>query len=272
MRTLPQEITPERDSLLDNPIIKTMLRRKSIRKYRPDTPSDEIIRAIVRAGQQAPFAIQLCSLILSRDREHHIYDAPLLFTICVDAHRAELVAARRGWQILMNDLFLLVLGMQDAALMAQNMVIAAESLGLGSCFLGAAPYEAEEIIALYKLPKRVFPMVQMVMGYPAEDPPTRPRYPLDFTLFEGQYPEFDEEAIAQAMAAMDQGYLEQNYYQGMNVMIPLRDGREETYTFENYSWTEHISRKVGQWHQSPDELLEKLAACGFEVSGQPSAR
>jgi hypothetical protein len=230
-------------------------------------PGDDAIQVIVRAGQQAPFAIQLCCLLLSRDKEQHAYNAPLKFIICVDAHRAELVAARRGWQITMYDLFLLVLGIQDAALMAQNMVMAAESLGLGSCFLGAIPYQAEEIIARYKLPRRVFPMVGLVLGYPAEDPPTRPRYPLDFTLFEGQYPAFDEETIQRAMAAMDEGYLEQNYYQGMNTMIPLRDDREETFTFDNYSWTEHISRKVGQWHQSPEGLLDQFAACGFEVSG-----
>lgn len=259
------QTSQELDPAVDNPIIKAMLNRKSIRKYRPEMPGDEAIKAIVRAGQQAPFAIQLCSLVLSRDREQHAYEAPLKFIICVDAHRAEVVASRRGWQIAMNDLFLLVLGMQDAALMAQNMVMAAESLGLGSCFLGAVPYQAEEIIETYKLPPRVFPMVGLVMGYPAEDPPPRPRYPLAFTLFEGQYPAFDEEMIQRAMAAMDEGYLEQNYYQGMNTMIPLRDGREETFTFETYSWTEHISRKVGQWHQSPDELLAKLAACGFEI-------
>jgi nitroreductase len=263
----PLADTAEQDLLFDNPTLKTMLNRKSIRKYRPDMPGNDVIHSIVRAGQQAPFAVQLCSLILSRDQEQHAYKAPLKFIICVDAHRAEVVAARRGWQIAMNDLFLLVLGMQDAALMAQNMVMAAESLGLGSCFLGAVPYQAEEIIKTYQLPKRVFPMVGLVLGYPAEDPPIRPRYPLDFTLFEGRYHEFDEETIKQAMAAMDEGYLEQNYYQGMNSMIPLRGDREETFTFENYSWTEHISRKVGQWHQSPDQLLEKLAACGFNISG-----
>jgi nitroreductase len=266
MRTANDHAAQEENTPVDNPIIQAMLNRKSIRKYRSEMPADEVIRAIVRAGQQAPFAIQLCSVILSRDREQHTYNAPLEFTICVDAHRAELVAAQRGWQIVMNDLFLLMLGMQDAALMAQNMVMAAESLGLGSCFLGAAPYQAKETIEAYTLPPRVFPMVGLVMGYPAEDPPPRPRYPLEFTLFEGHYPDFDEGTIRQAMAAMDDGYLAQDYYQGMNTMIPLRGGREETFTFETYSWTEHISRKVGQWHQSPDELLENLAACGFEIN------
>jgi nitroreductase len=265
MRTASNQALQEHEIVAGNPIIKAMLSRKSIRQYRPETPSEEVIQTIVRAGQQAPFAIQLCSVILSRDREQHAYEAPLQFTICVDVHRAELVAARRGWQVIMNDLFLLILGMQDAALMAQNMVMAAESLGLGSCFLGAVPYQAEEIIEAYKLPPRVFPMVGLVMGYPAQDPPPRPRYPLEFTLFEGQYPQFDEETIRRAMAVMDEGYLEQDYYQGLNTMIPLYGDRQETFTFETYSWTEHISRKVGQWHRRPDELLEKFAACGFKI-------
>jgi len=266
MHTSLKDTTLERDPLFDNPVINTMMCRKSIRKYEPEMPSDDTIRAIVRAGQQAPFAIQLCSLILSRDREQHAYDAPLMFTICVDAHRAELVATERGWPLIMNDLFMLVLGMQDAALMAQNMVIAADSLGLGSCFLGAAPYQVEEIIEQYGLPQRVFPMVQLVMGYPAENPPTRPRYPLDFTIFEGQYPDFNEETIQRAMATMDEGYLAQNYYRSMNAMIPLISGQEETFTFDDYSWTEHISRKLGQWHSSLEELQEKLAICGFHVN------
>ena len=55
--------------------------------------------------------------------------------------------------------------------MAENMVIAAESLGMGSCFLGMTPYRAERIQKQYQLPKRVFPLVELVMGYPAEEFP-----------------------------------------------------------------------------------------------------
>ena len=164
-----------------------------------------------------------------------------------------------------NDLSLLLFGIQDAALMAENMVIAAESLGLGSCFLGDAPYRADEIIEEYRLPKRVFPLVQLTMGYPAEDPPPRPRYPMEFTIFEDEYPEFDEETISQAMAEMDDGYLGQDYYRRANYMVPLEGDREETFTFDDYSWTEHISRKAGQWLASPKELLEQLTRCGFHV-------
>ena len=251
--------------MISNPMIETMLNRKSIRQYRDESPSDEVLKSIVRAGQQAPFAYQLCSLLLSRNRERNPFGAPLLFTICVDSHRLELVMARRNWRMVNNDLSLLLFGIQDAALMAENMVIAAESLGLGSCFLGDAPYRADEIIEEYRLPKRVFPLVQLTMGYPAEDPPPRPRYPMEFTVFEDEYPEFDEETISQAMAEMDDGYLGQDYYRRANYMVPLEGDREETFTFDDYSWTEHISRKAGQWLASPKELLEQLTRCGFHV-------
>jgi len=221
---------------------------------------------VVRAGQQAPFAMQLCSLLLSRNRKKNPFRAPLLFTVCVDSHRHEQVMARRGWKMAMNDLSLLVFGIQDAALMAENMVIAAESLGMGSCFLGGVPYQAEKIIKEYRLPPRVFPLVGLTMGYPAEEPPPRPRYPIEFALFENHYPEFSDEMVERAMAEMDQGYLAQSYYRKLKALIPLEEEREETHTYKTYSWTEHISRKTGQWLPSPKELLEKLAKCGFHIN------
>jgi hypothetical protein len=188
-----------------------------------------------------------------------------MFTICVDSHRFELIMARRKWQLGSNDLSLMVLGIQDAVLMAENMVIAAESLGLGSCFLGAIPFQAGAIIRKYKMPPRVFPLVGLTMGYPAETPPPRPRYPLDFTLFEDEYPSFDEEVIQKAMQTMDEGYLSQDYYRKANYIIPLEGDRQETFTFDTYSWTEHISRKLGQWQKSPRSILAAFKKSGFKI-------
>jgi len=247
-----------------NPIVQSMLNRKSIRKYTSNMPSDDIIETIVRAGQQAPFAYQCYSVLLDRKKKHP-FGAPLLFTICVDLHKLEMIMKKRNWEIETNDLSMLFFGIQDAAYAAQNMVMAAESLGLGSCFIGATPYYAKKVVEEYKLPNKVFPLVQLVMGYSAEDTPTRPRYPKEYTLFENEYPEFTDEMIHKAMADMDEGYINQNYYRNLNYKIPLMDGREDTYTFDDYGWTEHISRKAGQWLQSPEELLEQLEACGFNI-------
>jgi hypothetical protein len=157
-----------------------------------------------------------------------------------------LVTAKRAWEIAVDDLQLMAFGFQDAAYMAQNMVIAAESLGLASCYLGVYPFIAPAMQKKYKLPNRVFPVVGLAVGYPdpseAEFPP-RPRYPMNFTCFEGSYPELTDSEVEAAMQVMDEGYLAQDYYASQNVMIPLRGVKEETFTFENYSWTEHISRK-----------------------------
>ncbi len=249
----------------DNKVIETMLNHKSIRNYIDQKPSDEIIEKIVRAGQQAPFASQLYSVLLSR-KGNIQFGAPLLFTICVDFHKMEKIMEKRGWETVTNDLSILLMGIQDAALMSENMVIAAASLGLGSCYLGAAPYRAKKIKEEYNLPDRVFPLVQLVMGYPAEEKPPRPRYPMDFVLFEDEYPELDDNKINEAMKVMDEGYLAQDYYEELNGKIPIKDDeKEDKYTYEDYSWTEHISRKWGQRYPDSERILEQLKECGFEI-------
>ncbi len=251
--------------MIHNPIIDAMLKRKSIRKFTDKIPSDEVIESIVRAGQQAPFAAQLYSILLSRERKRNAFHAPLLFTFCVDLNKMEIVMKKQGWKMVTNDLLMFIFGIQDATLAGENMVMAAESLGLGSVYLGEVPYWIKKIRSKYKLPGRVFPFVQLAMGYPAEDEPPRPRYPMDFTLFENEYPEFTDETVERAMKVMDDGYMGQDYYKKAKLIIPLEDGREETYTFDNYGWTEHISRKWGQWHTDIDELLDNFKECGLDL-------
>jgi nitroreductase len=250
----------------NNLVIQTMLEHKSIRKYKEDMPSDGVIQTVVRAGQQAPFASQSYSVLLSRNLKRNPFKAPLLFTICVDYHKFERIMAKRNWKPLTNDLTLMFFGIQDAAYMAENMVVAGRSLGLGSCFLGSAMFRAEKIAEEYHLPKRVFPLVQLAMGYPAESPPPRPRYPMKFTLFEDKYPELKDKAVAEAMKVMDEGYLAQNYYRRQKAKIPLEvKQRKDAFTYDNYSWTEHICRKWGQWFPEPKGLLEQLEKRGFKL-------
>ncbi|MCK5842449.1 MAG: nitroreductase family protein, partial [Candidatus Sabulitectum sp.] len=160
----------------------------------------------------------------------------------------------------------LLFGIQDAAYMAQNMVTASESLGMGSCYIGAAPYMAEKLRQDCNIPDHVFPLVILTMGFPAEDPPVRPRYPMEFHLFEEKYQELTDEMIENAMTVMDQGYLAQNYYRNAGFMIPISEkAKEEKFTFDNYSWTEHISRKMALWGTDPEELGKLLRICELGV-------
>jgi nitroreductase len=249
--------------MISNAVIETLMSRASVRCYTDQVPSEEVIETVVRAGQQAPFAMQLCSTVLKRDGNVP-WGAPLNFIICADVHRLQLIAKRRGHKLITNDLTLLLFAIQDAAYMAQNMVIAAQSLGMGSCYIGAGMMMAKKLQEECSLPPKVFPLVMLVMGYPAEERPTRPRYPLSFALFEDRYPHFKDSQIEEAMRVMDDGYLAQDYYRRGNLKLPLEDGREDTCTFDDYSWTEHISRKL-QWEPSNKDLLENLRACGFDI-------
>ncbi len=251
-------------------MVGVLMERASVREYTEQEPTRETVEAVVRAGQQAPFAAQLGSLLLRRDRERNPFGAPLLFTVCADVHRLERVLERRGWTRITSDAAVLLFAIQDAAYMAENLVIAGEILGLGSCYLGGAAFAAEEIRADYGLPPRVFPFVQLAMGYPASRPRPRPRYPLSFTLHEDRYREPSEADVERAMAAMDEGYLAQDYYR--DYVIPLDGGRRETYSRHTYSWTEHMGRKWGQWLADAEDLLGPLRACGFEVGRVPERR
>lgn len=253
--------------MIDNPVLQVLLSRRSVRKYKPEQPPDELLEAVLRAGQQAPFASQLYSVLLTRKRKAP-FGAPWWFTICVDLYKLERFMQIRGWQVVTNDLSMLFFGIQDAAYMAENMVIAAESLGLGSCFIGNAPYLADRVARDFKLPARVLPLVGLVMGYPDEEFPVRPRFPLAFTLFEDEYPQLSDAQVEQAMKEMDDGYLAQGYYARQKAKIRLEPGREETFTYKNYSWTEHISRKWGQWYRSPQELLVQLRKRGFDLGAE----
>jgi nitroreductase len=244
-----------------NPTIELLMRRASVREFLPDEPASDLVETLVRAGQQAPFAAQLGSVLLRRDRVRNPFGAPLLFTVCADVYRLERVLAARGWQRATSDAAILLFAVQDAAYMAENLVIAGEALGLGSCYLGATAFDAAAVADEYGLPSRVFPFVQLAMGYPAARPPARPRYPLAFTLHEGRYREPSEADLRAAMAAMDEGYLAQDYYR--DYVIPLDAGRPETFTRATYSWSEHMGRKWGQWLRDPDDLLGPLRACGF---------
>jgi nitroreductase len=255
--------------MVDNQVLSTLLSRKSVRKFTDKPVEKPMIETIVKAGQQAPFASQLYSVIYSV-KGKFAFKAPLWFLICLDANKLELILKERNWTMITNDLSLLLLGLQDASYMAENMVIAAESLGLGSCFLGQVSLNSGRIRYLskkHKLPKRVLPMVELVMGYPDEEFPVRPRYPLGFTLFEDEYPNLEKKEIEKAMDVMDSGYLAQEYYKRQNAKIEIEDDEKtDTFTFANYSWTEHISRKWGQWEESPAEMLKVLKERGFDIS------
>ena len=250
---------------MQNETVNLMLNRKSIRSFTERDPSEVEIEVLLEAARQAPFAYQAYSILFRKDRSKNPFHAPLTFIFCADLYKIERMMEIRGWKRSMNDLFTLLLSFQDAAYAAQNMVIAAESLKMGSCYIGGAPLAANALRQEFDLPPHVFPLVALAVGYPKENPPVRPRFPRSFTVIEGKYPRWSDEEVSAAMDVMDRGYLDQDYYRKAGFMIPLEEGTEETFTFDTYSWTEHISRKLGLWESSPDRIKKLFRESGFFV-------
>jgi nitroreductase len=234
-----------------NHVIDTILHHKSIRKFKDEDVPDSVIEEIVRAGQQAPFTGQMYSVIVCKDKEKKeklgqnlgLADkAPVFMLFCADFRRLEKFIAAKGRQNQMEEIALLIFGVQDVAYMAQNVVTAAESLGLGTCFLGAAMW-LEELAEMFNLPERVVPIVGMVLGYPDQDPPIRPRIPLTCVLHYEEYHDPTDEEVDEALQIMDAGLIREGYYRKLNAKIPVE--HEDTETYDTYGWGEHVSRKYG---------------------------
>lgn len=238
--------------------------RASVRSYLDKPLPDELITKIVAAGQRAPFSAQTTSIILTRQRQNIPWNAPVFLIFCLDHHRQERIMARKGWEMKSHPLWRLILGIEDAVLCASYVDLAAQAEGLGTCFIGGLPEDAEALRALHRMPPKVFPLFGLCVGYPTETPSPRPRYPVKAVLHDEVYSLTDEE-LEQAMKMMDQGYLAQDYYRKLNAMVPPPDGSPENLTFETYSWCEHIARKWAKYHLDPERILTALQEAGFDL-------
>ncbi|MFX1565713.1 MAG: nitroreductase family protein [Promethearchaeota archaeon] len=255
-----------------NEIFTIIHNRRSIRQFLDQPVSDDTLNQILTAGFRAPFAAQLCSVVYTRDkkkikafRSMGVYPTTkVLLVFLIDLYRHEKVMKQRGHTYNFDDAFTLWLGLQDVSLVVENLILAAEAVGLGSVLLGAAPQFIDQLVDHFIIPKRAYPVVGLCLGYPdsTEHTEVRPRYPLSFSAFEDSYQDVKGEELLTAMKVMDEGYLAQNYYVERKIKIPLAEG-PDLIDFDTYSWCEHISRKFihGGWSKIP--LLDRLRKHGF---------
>ncbi len=257
-----------------NEVLDTIMNRASVRRFRQQEIPQDTVHKIVRAGQQAPFTGQMYSVVATQEADirqqltecfGRLAQAPLFMLVCVDFYKLEEFIRSKGRVNQADDLSMLFLGIQDAAYFGQNMVLAAESMGLGSVFLGAAPWESDRLSDIFDLPERVYPLVGLVMGYPAEDPPPRPRIPTDLVLHWDRYSPMDDEDTERALKVMDAGLLREGYYKKLNARIPAEDETKES-SYDEYGWSDHVSRKYGKRRRSfMSQLKESLARQGIDL-------
>jgi nitroreductase len=167
--------------ILWNDTIADLLAHRSVRAFLPDALPDHILETLVAAGQSAPSSsnLQLWSVVAVADPERkakladyaggqkHIVDAPLILVWIADLARGQAIAADaeapvEGFGFLES----FVVGAVDAALAAQNAVVAAESLGLGTVYIGALRNRPEDVATLLDLPPGAAAVFGLVVGHP----------------------------------------------------------------------------------------------------------
>ncbi len=169
------------------PTIELICGHRSIRHFTDEPISEAQREAIInsaRATSSSSF-LQCSSIIRITDKalreelvtltggQKHVAQAAEFWVFCADFNRhlqicpdAQLGLAEQ-----------LLLGVVDTAMMAQNALTAAESLGLGGVYIGGLRNNIEAVTELLKLPQHVLPLFGLCLGWPADNPDLKPRPP-----------------------------------------------------------------------------------------------
>lgn len=208
-----------------NEVISTILNHRSIRHFKDKQLSDEQIKTIVACAQAASTSsfIQAYSIIGIKDKEKkrklaeiagnqkYVAENGHLFVFCADLSRHELIGEMEGKDVLASiestEKFMVAL--IDATLAAQNAAIAAESMGLGICYIGGIRNKLEDVKELLKTPDRVIPLFGMTVGYPEKINDQKPRLPFEHVYHEEEY-EQDQDIYLRQLQEYNQ--VISNYY------------------------------------------------------------
>lgn len=200
-----------------NEIIKALAVRKSVRSYTDREISSDCKEQILRAATEAPTAgnqqmytiLDITSqelkdkLSVTCDNQPFIATGKMVLIFCADFHKWYQAFTLAGCSPRRPGPGDFLLAVEDAAIAAQNAVTAAESLGIGSCYIGDIMENYELHRELLHLPEFVFPALMLVFGYPTPQQQEREkpkRAALDFIVHENAYPDFSPEEIRQNIA------------------------------------------------------------------------
>lgn len=249
-----------------NDILDHLLSHRSVRAYLPDPLPEGTLEALVAAAQSAASSsnLQIWSVVAVEDsgrrqrlaelsgNQAHIRQAPLFLVWLADHARLRRTSAQRDIATEGLDyLEMFVMAVVDASLAAQNAVLAAESLGLGTVYIGALRNHPEQVAAELGLPDGVFPVFGLCVGHP--DPAVitavKPRLPQEAILHRETYTlESQDEAIRRYDATMSE------FYTAQNMATPG-------------DWSQHSAKRVSSPARlsGRDRLKDALNALGFKL-------
>lgn len=180
-----------------SPTIAYQLAHRSIRQFTSQALSEEQIQQLVNVARMSSTSnnLQCVSIIRVTDsqkrealkqycsHQKYVQSAAEFWVFCMDFHKHKQILpdAQIDWTEV------LLIGGIDAGIMAQNVLVAAESLELGGVYIGALRNHIAEVGELLTLPKYTLPLFGLCLGYPDQDPPLKPRLPAELMFFENQY-------------------------------------------------------------------------------------
>jgi nitroreductase len=184
-------------------VLRTLLGHRSVRDYSTSPIGDETLGLLLAAAQSAASSsnLQLWSVVAIEDperkravselagRQRHIVDCPLFLAWIADLHRTAVLAeARKIPHEGLDFLEMFVMAVVDAALAAQNAVVAAESLGLGTVYIGGLRNHPEQLAELLRLPPMSFAVFGLCVGWPDRKAEVvKPRLPQNVVLHRETY-------------------------------------------------------------------------------------
>lgn len=196
------------------PTVAQMFAHRSRRAYAPTPVLKAQLERLVDAARHASTSswIQAYSVVLVQDAERkgacarlcsgqaHIVQAPVFAAVCADLRKLAAACGRHGATLQTQSLELFLQAVVDAALLGQNLQLAAEAEGLGACMIGAARNHPLELAQLLDLPPGCFVLFGLTLGVPTDDPVPRGRMPLPGVL---HWERYDHAAVDLALDGTD---------------------------------------------------------------------
>ena len=184
-----------------NSVLELLADHRSIRKFTATPVDDTMVDELLRVAQCASTSshVQAYSVIRINNPETRaaiarlagpqpwVEAAPVFLMFCADLRRLEQACETHGKRAEMGWFEQGLVAATDTAILGQNMMVAAESVGLGGVFIGGIRNDPAQVSKLLALPHQVFPVFGLCLGYPDQDPPVKPRLPVELILHEERY-------------------------------------------------------------------------------------
>jgi len=181
--------------------IDVLNRRVSVRKFKPDPVPQALVDEVLTAAFRAPTSsnIQTYSVVKVRDPQsrgrlaevaggqQHIIECPVYLAFCADMTRIEYAMKRNGNSLENNNFEMGLVSSVDAALVGMAAYTAADSVGLKGVMIGALRNDPKTTAEILGLPRRVFAVFGLCLGFPAESPTQKPRMDFDCVVHEDTY-------------------------------------------------------------------------------------